>query len=65
MNITGLIGDVEAEVTAATTFIKGVEKLVTDAKAQGLTSVTITDLEALVPEVEAAFADGEKIATNI
>jgi hypothetical protein len=62
MNVEGLITDVPAEATAVVAFVNGVEKLVNDAKSGGLTSVAISDLEALIPEGETVVTDGEKIA---
>ena len=64
-NFTKLLTDVPAEATAVKTFVEGVEKLVTDAKAVGLSTVAISDVEALVPEGEAVIQDGENIATDI
>lgn len=64
-NFTKLLTDVPAEATAVKTFVEGVEKLVTDAKAAGLSTVAISDVEALVPEGEAVIQDGENIATDI
>ena len=64
MNIANLITDLPAEASAVGAFVKGVNRLITDAKAKGFTSVTIADIEALVPEGEAVVQDTEKIAKD-
>lgn len=60
-----LIQDVPAEMTAVKTFVNGVETLVKDAKSKGFTSITISDIEALVPEGETVVQDGEKVAEDL
>lgn len=64
-NLAALVTDVPAEIKATLAFVAGVQKLVSDAKAQGLTSVAISDVEALVPEGELVFQDGEKVVADI
>lgn len=83
-NFAALLTDVPAEVGAVetlvknpslVTFVTGLDKLITDAKANGLSTIVIADVEALIPapgavttleaEGEAVIADGEKIATDL
>ena len=64
-NFEKLIEDVPAELTAVNTFIAGVEKLVTDAKASGLSTITIGDVEALVPDAETVIRAGEAIVADL
>ena len=64
-NFAALLTDVPAEAKAVESFVTGVEKLVTDAKASGLSTVAITDVEALLPEGEAVITDGEKVITDL
>jgi hypothetical protein len=65
LNLTALPGDISTEVAAIEKIVAGVTKLVADAKAQGLTSVTIADLEALLPDAEAAVTGAEKVAADL
>lgn len=65
MNVSKLLTDVPAELTAVTTFVKGVESAVNDAKAQGLDSVSISAIEALVPEGETLATDTENIVKDL
>ena len=65
VNFGALLTDVPAEAKLVGEFVTGVQKLVTDAKAAGLTSVAIADVEALVPEGEAIVTEGEKIAGEV
>jgi hypothetical protein len=64
-NFGALLTDLPAEETAVAAFVKGVEKLITDAKGSGFAAVTITDIEALVPEGEAVVADTEKVIVDL
>lgn len=64
-NFGKLIEDVPAEMAAVKTFVEGVEKLVTDAKASGLSTIAIDDVEALVPEAETVIKDGETVVTDL
>jgi hypothetical protein len=79
LNLTNLPADLEAEGHAIESTIApaeaawtGVQKLIADAKAQGLTTVTIADLEALAPDatalvgdVETDIKDGEKVVGDL
>ena len=64
-NFGALIVDVPTELTAVTGFVKGIEKLVSDAKASGLSTVTISDIEALAPDGETVLTDTEKVVTDL
>jgi hypothetical protein len=64
-NFGALITDLPAEATAVGAFVNGIEKLVTDAKASGLSTVAISDIEALGPEGEAVVQDTEKIIGDL
>lgn len=64
-NFAKLIADVPAEVSAVGKFVAGVEKLITDAKASGLSTLAISDVEALVPDGEVVIQDGEAIASDL
>jgi hypothetical protein len=65
INLAALPGDISTEVAAIEKTVAGVTKLVADAKAQGLTSVTIADLEALLPDAEAVVTDSEKLIADV
>lgn len=65
MNIAKLITDLPAEATAVGTFVQGVDKLVTDAKASGLSTIAITDIEALVPEGDAVVDDTKAVVQDL
>ncbi|MGB7150794.1 MAG: hypothetical protein WBD45_16665 [Terriglobales bacterium] len=79
LDLTNLPADLEAEGAAIESTIApaesawtGVQKLIAAAKTQGLTSVTIADLEALAPvattlvgDVETDIKDGEKIEGDL
>ena len=65
MNISKLVTDLPAEASAVGAFVTGVDKLVTDAKTAGLTSVAISDIEALVPEGEAVIEDTKAVVTDL
>ena len=60
-----LLKDVPEEMTAVKTFVNGVQTLIADAKSKGFTSVTVSDIEALVPEGEAVVNDGEAVAEDL
>lgn len=64
-NFGALITDVPAELVAVQGFVTGIEKLVTDAKASGLSTVAISDIEALVPDAETVVKDTEKVITDL
>ena len=65
VNFGKLLTDIPSELTAVRSFVTGVEKLVADAKAGGLDTVTIADVEALIPEAETVIKDGEEIAGDV
>ena len=65
MNVAKLLTDLPIEADKVETFVKGVEKLVNDAKASGLSAVTIADVEALVPEGEAVEQETAAVATDL
>lgn len=65
MDISALPADIGAEIAATNKTVNDVKKLVADAKAQGLTAVTIADLEAVIPDTTTVIQDGEKIASDL
>ena len=65
MKVLDLIKDVPEEMKEVVAFIKGVESVVNDAKAQGMTSVTVAALEALIPEGEALATETEKVIGDV
>ena len=65
MNLEALVTDVPAELVAVKTFVAGIEKLVTDAKAAGFTTIVIADIEALAPDAEGVVADTDKVITDL
>ena len=64
-NFAKLLTDVPAELTAVQAFVKGIEKCVSDAKASGLSTVEISDIEALAPEGETVVQDTENIINDL
>jgi hypothetical protein len=64
-NLAALITDVPAELVAVQGFVTGIEKLVADAKSAGLSTVAISDIEALVPDAETVVKDTEKVITDL
>lgn len=65
LNIAGLVSALPAEASAVGAFVTGVDKLVTDAKASGLSTVAITDIEALVPEGDAVIEDTKAVINDL
>jgi hypothetical protein len=65
LNLTALIPAVEKFVADSTGAVTGIQKLIADAKSQGLTSVTIADVEAEIAPVETLVADGEAIVASL
>jgi len=65
MNLGALVTDVPAELVAVKSFVTGIEKLVTDAKAAGLGTVLVTDIEGLVPDAETVVKDTDKVITDL
>lgn len=65
LNLASLPADVAAEVGALQTVVTDIQKAVSDAKSQGLTSVTIADIEAILPAAETVVADTEKLVGDV
>jgi hypothetical protein len=64
-NFAKLVEDVPAELTAVTGFVTGIEKLISDSKAAGLSTVTISDIESLVPDAETVIKDTEAVIGDL
>ena len=65
MNITGLVKDIPTELTAVIAFAQGIKTLVDAAKASGVSTVLVTDIEALVPDAETVISDTEKVVGDL
>jgi hypothetical protein len=65
LNIAALPADVAAEVGALQTVVAAIQKAVADAKSQGLTSVTISDIEAVLPAAQTVVTDTEKLVGDV